>query len=175
MTVSSNKSREIIMAIVKPSFTRIWAFFSEINVPVKDVGKKIGGNVQANIESGVFQNACPIRMSYSLNKVGILIPSGKKFAVVSGADKKQYMYRVNDMIQFLEETLGKPDVTIKSPKESDFKGKKGIIVFSGSGWANARGHVTLWDGAVCSDACHFMASPENGSFIPEKGFLWSLA
>ena len=175
MTVSSSKPREIIMAIVKPSFTRIWAFFSEINVPVKDVGKKIGGNVQANIESGVFQNACPIRMSYALNKVGILIPSGKKFAVVSGADKKQYMYRVNDMIQFLEETLGKPDITIKSPKESDFKGKRGIIVFSGSGWSNARGHVTLWDGATCSDACHFMASPENGNFIPEKGFLWGLA
>lgn len=163
------------MAIVKPSFTKAWAYFTDVNVPVKDVGKKIGGNVQINIDSGVFQNACPIRMSYVLNKTGILIPSGKKYAVVSGKDKNQYMYRVNDMISYLEEVFGKPDVTIKSPKESDFKGKKGIIVFSGSGWSNARGHVTLWDGSICSDACHFMFSPENGPFVPEKGFLWSLA
>lgn len=162
------------MAIVKPSFIKAWRFFAEVNVPVKEVGKKIGGNVHLNIDSGVFQNACPIRMSYVLNKSNILIPSGKKYAVVSGKDKNQYMYRVNDMIQFLNETFGKPDVTIKSPKESDFKGKKGIIVFSGSGWSNARGHVTLWDGLICADACHFMFSPENGSFVPEKGYLWSL-
>lgn len=113
-------------------------------------------------------------MSYVLNKCGVNVPSGKKYAVVSGADKKQYMYRVNDMIEYLEEVFGKPDITINSPKNSDFTGAKGIIVFSGSGWSNARGHVTLWNGAICSDACHFMASSDNGTFIPEKGYLWSL-
>lgn len=162
------------MAVVKPSFLKAWAYFSEVNVSVAEVGRKIGGKVQVNIDSGDFKNACPIRMSYVLNKVGIPIPAGKKYAVVSGNDTKQYMYRVNDMIGFLEEVLGKPDITISSPKESDFNGKKGIIVFSGSGWSNARGHVTLWDGTRCSDACHFMLSPDNGSFVPEKGLLWSL-
>ncbi len=146
----------------------------EINVPVKVVGRKIGGHIQINIDSGVFQNACPIRMSYVLNKCGVSVPRGKKYAVVSGKDKKQYMYRVNDMIGYLEEIFGKPDMTIRSPKFSDFSGKKGIIVFSGSGWSNARGHVTLWNGVACSDTCHFMSSPENGPFVPEKGYLWSL-
>jgi hypothetical protein len=163
------------MATVKPSFIKLWVYFSEINIPVKDVGKKIGGNIQTNIDSGVFQNACPIRMSYALNKAGVPIPLGKKYAVVSGKDKNQYMYRVNDIITFLEDTFGKPDTIILAPKESDFIGKKGIIVFSGSGWSNARGHVTLWNGASCSDACHFMFSPENGTFVPEKGLLWSFA
>lgn len=162
------------MAVLRPNFMRAWIFFSEINVPVKEVGKKIGGHVQMNIDSGVFQNACPIRMSYVLNKCGILVPAGKKYAVVSGKDRKQYMYRVNDMIRYLEEIFGKPDVTMKSPKNSDFKGKKGIIVFLGSGWSNARGHVTLWNGAICSDACHFMGSDENGTFIPNAAHLWSL-
>ena len=162
------------MAIVKPSFIKAWTYFAEINIPVKEVGKKIGGKVQVNIDSGDFQNACPIRMSYVLNKVGIPIPSGKKYAVVSGKDMQQYMYRVNDMIAFLEETFGKPDLTVAAPKESDFMSKKGIIIFSGSGWSNARGHVTLWNGLSCSDACHFMFSPENGTFVPEKGLLWSL-
>lgn len=163
------------MAIVKPSFTKAWTYFSEINVPVAQVGKKIGGNVQINIDSGIFQNACPIRMSYVLNKCGILIPKNKKYAVVSGKDKLQYMYRVNDMIEFLKVTFGKPNLTAKQPKESDFQSQKGIIVFSGSGWSNASGHVTLWNGITCSDACHFMFSPENGTFKPETGYLWSLA
>lgn len=51
------------MAIIRPNFIKAWVYFSEINVPVKEVGKKIGGKVQVNIDSGVFQNACPIRMS----------------------------------------------------------------------------------------------------------------
>ncbi|MCG6201201.1 type VI secretion system amidase effector protein Tae4 [Psychromonas antarctica] len=161
------------MSRFRPNFIRAWSFFSEINVSVKEVGEKIGGHVQINIDSGVFQNACPIRMSYVLNKCGILIPNGGKYAVVSGNDKKQYMYRVNDMILYLEDTFGKPDLIINSPKQTDFNDKKGIVVFSGSGWSNAGGHVTLWNGNICSDSCHFMNS-ENGSFTPEKGLFWSL-
>jgi hypothetical protein len=44
-----------------------------VNVPVADVGKKIGGNVQKNIDAHIFENACPIRMSYVLNKTGLPI------------------------------------------------------------------------------------------------------
>jgi hypothetical protein len=163
------------MTILRPNFIKAWMHFSDINISVKDVGKKIGGHVQINIDTEIFQNACPIRMSYVLNKCGILIPRGGKYAVVSGQDKKQYMYRVNDMIPYLEEIFGKPDITINHPKMSDFSGKKGIIVFSGNGWSNARGHVTLWNGMVCSDACHFIGSDENGTFIPQKAYLWELS
>lgn len=126
-----------------------------------------------NIDSGVFQNACPIRMSYVFNKCGISIPKGGRYAVVSGNDKKQYMYRVNDMINYLEDVFGKPDLTVKYPKQTDFNCRKGIIVFSASGWSNARGHVTLLNRNICSDACHLINS-ENGRFTPEKGFFWSL-
>ncbi|MEA7515189.1 T6SS effector amidase Tae4 family protein, partial [Salmonella enterica subsp. enterica serovar Virginia] len=42
------------------------------------------------------------------------------------------------------------------PKQSDFIGKKGIIVVKGHGWSNARGHVTLWNGSICSDQCHLL-------------------
>jgi hypothetical protein len=51
-------------------------FFSEINVSVKEVWENIGGHFKINIDSGVFQNACPIRIIYVLNKCGILIPKG---------------------------------------------------------------------------------------------------
>lgn len=160
--------------MIKPKFMKAWMHFSQINIPVKEVGEKIGGYVAINIESGIFQNACPIRMSYVLNMSGVLIPKSSEYAVVSGKDKKQFMYRVNDMIKYLKKVFGEPDLVVKKPQKKDFIGKKGIIVFSGNGWSNARGHVTLWNGNICSDACHFMGSDENGSFVPETALLWEL-
>ena len=84
------------------------------------------------------------------------------------------MYRVKDMIAFLNKIFCSPDFSVKNPKKSDFFSKKGLIIFSGSGWSNASGHVTLWNGVSCSDDCHFMGSPENGTFIPEVAYIWEL-
>ena len=55
--------------MARPSFNNAWAAFMAVKIPVAEVGKKIGGNVQRNIEMpvGGFENACPIRMSYVLN------------------------------------------------------------------------------------------------------------
>jgi len=161
------------MASIRPFFGAAWAKFSQINVSVADVGKKIGGKVEQNIKSGDFQNACPIRMSYVLNYTGVPIPR-TGYAVVSGADGKWYMYRVNDMMTFLEKTFGVADKSARAPKTSDFAGLKGLIVVKGSGWLNARGHVTLWNGVACSDTCHLMSDPDNGTFTPEIASLWSL-
>ncbi|EPR3505036.1 type VI secretion system amidase effector protein Tae4 [Serratia marcescens] len=158
----------------KPLFGPAWIRFSEVNVNVKKVGALIGGKVESNIENGIFENACPIRMSYVLNYTGIPIPSNSGYATVSGKDKKWYLYRVNDMILFLEKNFGKPDITVKSPTPAKFSGKKGIMVIQGNGWRNASGHVTLWNGDICSDSCHFMGDPENGSFVPEVASLWIL-
>ena len=147
-----------------------------VRLPVAAVGKKIGGAVQKNTEmaTGGFENACPIRISYVLNTMGFPIPQSPRYATVSGADHRQYIYRINDMMTYLEQTLGKPDKTVKSPKESDFARMKGIIMVRGHGWSNANGHVTLWDGSTCSDTCHLMADPDNGPFIPETASIWLL-
>ncbi len=56
-----------------------------------------------------------------------------------------YIYRVNDMIDYLTHTMGKPDLIVNNPKQSDFIGKKGIIVVKGHGWSNARGHVNIME------------------------------
>jgi len=113
-------------------------------------------------------------MSYVLNTTGFPISRNSPYATVSGADKKFYIYRVNDMIEHLTRTLGNPDLIIDNPKPSDFVGKKGIIVIKGHGWSNAKGHVTLWNGSVCSDTCHLLNDPDNGTFVPETGMLWIL-
>lgn len=160
--------------MARPSFQAAWARFQDIRLPVSEVGRKLGGNVQRNVDSGIFQNACPIRMSYVLNGTGLAVPNAGPYAVVSGADRNFYMYRVNDMIKYLEAKLGPPDKTVKAPTTSDFAGLKGILVVKGSGWSNAVGHVTLWNGSICSDSCHLASDPDNGSFVPEIGHLWEL-
>lgn len=113
-------------------------------------------------------------MSYVLNYCGVPIPGGSKYATVTGKDKKRYMYRVNDMIDFLHAAFGRADLSVDSPVPGKFTGKQGIIIFSGHGWSNATGHVTLWNGNICSDDCHFLGSAGNGSFIPTNATLWSL-
>jgi hypothetical protein len=159
----------------RPLFTNAWNLFSKVNVGVKEVGKLIGGKVEHNAENGIFTNACPIRMSYVLNYSGVLIPKpGAGYAVVSGKDAKWYMYRVKDMMQYLEITFGKPDLAVASPRIKDFAGKKGIMLIRGSGWQDASGHVTLFDGKLCSDACHLLGDPLNGTFIPEQASIWLL-
>jgi hypothetical protein len=144
----------------------MWHHFSVIygDGSVPSVGNRIGGKVQENIELGVkdpkagFTNACAIRMSYSLNNSGIPITRGI-WKTVSGGDKKQYIYRVSDLIKYLNQTFGKPDKTVKNPTPSDFAGMKGILVF-GVQWSDATGHATLWDGITCSDHCYFPVAME---------------
>jgi hypothetical protein len=162
----------------RPSFDRAWAAFMVVRVPVKDVGKIIGGYVQKNTEldakDGGWTNACPLRMSYVLNMTGSPIQKSGAFKSVTGTDGRQYIFRVPEMMGYLERTFGKPDKTVKSPSQVDFKGMKGIIVVRGHGWANAVGHVTLWNGASCSDSCHLMSDPDNGPFVPDVASIWVL-
>lgn len=149
-----------------------------VKLPPAQVGKKIGGKVQENFElpegKGRFENACPIRMSYVLNMTGFQIHKSSRYSSVSGADRRQYLYKVPDMMAYLEQVFGKPDKTVMSPRPSDFSGMKGIIVVKGHGWNNAVGHVTLWDGSACSDSCHLSADPDNGTFVPDTASIWVL-
>ena len=67
----------------RPNFQAAWSAFARVNVSVAEVGKLIGGKVEANIADGTFANACPIRISYVLNETGSPMHRGK-FAAVSG-------------------------------------------------------------------------------------------
>jgi hypothetical protein len=148
--------------------------FQQVNVAVAEVGKTIGGKVQQNIDAKIFENACPIRMSYVLNKTGYPIDKSMGYAVVSGADKQLYIFRVNEIMDYLARKFGVAEKTVRSPKTTNFAKMKGILVIKGHGWSNAKGHVTLWDGTKCSDTCHLMYDPENGPFVPETAALWVL-
>lgn len=149
----------------RPLFLNVWQRFSEINVSVDKVGDIIGGSVGVNIRLGVndpvagFTNACAIRMSYALNYSNNRIKRGV-WKTVSGADRNWYIYRVKDLIAYLIEEYGPPEIVIQYPTGADFQGVKGILIFSVNGWRDASGHVTLWNGSLCSDRCYFPVSSE---------------
>ncbi|RIX49721.1 MAG: hypothetical protein D3M94_01670 [Rhodocyclales bacterium GT-UBC] len=75
---------------------------------------------------------------------------------------------------YLEQIFGKPDKTVTPPKPEDFAGMKGIIVVKGHSKGNSVEHVTLWNGTTCSDSCHLMADPDNGTFTPDIASIWDL-
>ena len=116
--------------------------FSEVkDLSVDEVGEKIGGKVQFNIEKGYFKNVCAIRMSYAFNYSGITIKQNDG-ATSSGGDRYWYMYRVADFIKYLKRNYEYSS----SKRIEDFKGKKGVIVFNDCGWKDATGHIDLFDG-----------------------------
>ena len=108
-----------------------------------EVCEFIGGKVKVNN----FTNCCAVRLSYAFNKSGIKIPYIQN-ETVSGEQKPNeskewYIFRVRVFKKYLDEKYTKITTTKKSLE--DFKGKTGVIVFDVN-WADATGHVDLFDG-----------------------------
>lgn len=173
----------------RPKFELMWVFFQDV-APDPDqsypqgvikslakVGDKIGGAVKRNFDQGIqdiqnspgsypaaptgFTNGCATRMSYCLNNSGVPIA---KIAgqTVTGADDKNYIYRVRQMEAFIGERFGSPDISKGSQAiRADFAGKKGIIAF-GVPFSDASGHVTLWNGQQAADEDYFEAGSRHG-------------
>ncbi len=159
----------------RPDFKSALAFFTTVrgDGSVKAVGDLIGGKVKQNIDAGTFTNACALRMSYVLNMSGDVI-SLQDGASVTGADGKRYMFRVRDLRQYLLKHFGKPDLTVNNPEAKDLAGMQGIVAFDIEGWSDASGHVTLWDGATCSDHCYFVDHSAPPLYKSKAISLWAL-
>jgi hypothetical protein len=109
-------------------------------------------------------------MSYILNQSGVIVPSASD-KTVTGADKRNYFYRVADVISFLSSRWGKPEI-VKYPSLDSLSGKRGIILFEISGWPDAVGHATLFDGNFCYDHCYFYE--REAIHQTTKANFWSL-
>ena len=164
----------------RPDFQRAWGLFSYMKVGVSSVGKRLGGKVEQNIEmseteQGKWKNACAIRMSFVLTHTGFPIKSGK-YATVSGKiGGRQYIYRTDDIVSYLRELFGDPDIVVnRVPNPKDFDLMRGILVVMGDGRGDARGHVTLWNGSECADTCHLAGDENNRTFSPRSAALWVL-
>jgi hypothetical protein len=187
--------------VKRPRFDAVWKLGESIYRPkegstvLQHVAKTIGGRVWSNIcknapsddvcatptdaerqterFEGKWSNTCAVRMSYILNQTGVRIPKVPGNLTVTGADRHNYFYRVKDVIAFLRQQWGEPDVLIKNPPAhietrnpdgtvtkgafgGKLAGKKGVILFVvPDAWGDAEGHATLFNGARCYDDCYF--------------------
>lgn len=125
-------------------------------------------------DANAWENSCAIRMSMALNYSGIKLPNSDKAyrdprtnnGVLTGKDGYSYWFRVKPLGKYLEKFLKAPDLSI-SLKKAEFgeekekmsdedwakvQAIKGIVMFEVSGWGNASGHFTLWNGSELSYA-----------------------
>lgn len=166
--------------MARPFFAAAWAASQQIYDPINSgqrVATLVGGYVEKNINnsepSQKWTNTCAVRMSYILNHAGFIIPKipGQ---TVSGGDQRQYFFRVKNLITFLEAKWGKPDVVKYPPSGGGaLTGKKGVILFEVSGWDDAQGHATLFDGNTCYDHCYFNEPGVN--YHTDQANFWSLS
>jgi hypothetical protein len=165
--------------MIRPSFVAAWAASQRIYDPVNPgakVAKVIGGSVAKNVNNPnpqqQWSNTCAVRMSYILNHAGLIIPS-RPGQTVSGADKRQYFFRVRNVIAFLEERWGKAEIVNYPPSGGGtLSGKKGVILFEVSGWSDAQGHATLFNGSMCYDHCYF--NEPGATYRTDRANFWSL-
>jgi hypothetical protein len=165
--------------MVRPTFSAAWAVSMRIYDPANSaakVARVVGGYVDKNINNPDptqrWDNTCAVRMSYILNQAGMTIPHipGQ---TVSGADKRWYFYRVRNLIAFLGQRWGKAEIVKYPPSGGGaLAGKKGVILFEVSGWSNAEGHATLFNGSTCYDHCYFN-QPE-AKYRTDRANFWSL-
>lgn len=165
--------------MTRPSFAAAWAASQRICDPVNPGAKVagvIGGYVEKNIQNPDstqrWSNTCAVRMSYVLNCAGVVIPYIRG-RTVSGADKRQYFFRVKDLIAFLQLRWGKPEVIAYPPSGGGaLANRKGLILFEVSGWSDAQGHATLFDGKVCYDHCYF--NEPDAKYRTDRANFWGL-
>ncbi|WP_076515925.1 T6SS effector amidase Tae4 family protein [Achromobacter sp. MFA1 R4] len=165
--------------MARPSFAQAWAASQRIYDPANPaarVAKVIGGKVALNINSpdpkGRWENTCAVRLSYILNQAGLSIPY-KPGQTVSGADKRWYFYHVKNLIAFLESRWGKAEIVRFPPAGGGaLAGKKGLILFEISGWTDATGHATLFNGNSCYDQCYF--NEPGANYRTDRANFWSL-
>ncbi|MGH8083938.1 MAG: type VI secretion system amidase effector protein Tae4 [Lysobacter sp.] len=146
-------------------------------MPAGDVYALAGGNAYELYKENPtgYANACALRLSRAFNYGGLTITASATGYKVKGGDGKNYLLRVTDMIAFVKANFGAPDTSVE-PNGRDvstrFSGKTGILIFDVSGWGNATGHVTLWNGADCGDHCYFIH--DQPSVETTKILFWEL-
>ncbi len=104
----------------------------------EEVKNEIGGKVNYPW----IKNTCAIRMSRALNYSGYPIPkTGRK--TISGADKKQYFYRIADLKKYIVSKFGQSNYTFEKPlNQPELLQLQGIIIFDVN-FSDATGHITL--------------------------------
>jgi hypothetical protein len=147
------------MPLNLPPFQKMWDNYPN-TTNTKDVIDLIfAGKRNYNwIASNVY-NTCALRLSRALNYSGDPVRKEPGLNVLRGKDDKWYAYRVREMHEYLEKRYGPPPISDNSSSPSSRRaavtGKKGIILFCIKGWADATGHIDIWDGGTVKYSEYF--------------------
>jgi hypothetical protein len=127
-----------------PDYSLLETFYLGEGFTAEEVRKLAGGSV----DDPKLKNTCIIRVSRPLNYLGHPIPVWTKpFRTRQGSDKLWYGLRVKEFWDYMVKIYGAPTVSAKKPLDKTaFENIKGIIGFRVSGWKDATGHFTLWNG-----------------------------
>lgn len=142
--------------MILPTFQSLYSNYPGSNYTSAQVRDLIKGEILTHTPS--FSNTCVIRMSRAFNyaNTGKLFdipenPSG--MLTYKGEDKLNYAIRVAEFNTFLRHKYSKPTIVLTKKNGvydlSSLKNVSGIIKFDVTGWNDATGHFTLWDGSSC--------------------------
>lgn len=169
--VATAGNTSVRVAIRRPAFRDLWEAYAEVGaMAAADVYELVGGPVADHYRANPddYANACALRMSRGFNYGGYAIPRGtvvpgRSIYRVRGGDELPYILRVNDMIQYVKHNWGNADLTLSPSETGQLAGRKGLIVMEVSGWRDATGHVTLWDGVRSGDGSTYH-DPHSGNY-----------
>lgn len=155
----------------RPGFDFLWEAYAEVGqLAAADVYARVGGQAAEHYQDDpvAYANACALRMSRGFNYGGYVIPRGsiipgRSIYRVRGSDELPYILRVNDVIHFVKHNWGSADMLLQPAEADKLAGRKGLIVMEVSGWNDATGHVTLWNGTRAGDGSHYH-DPRSSSY-----------
>lgn len=170
---------------MKPKLASLWTTFPDHAVyrDLVDLYTMLGGAATRNIDSPGFDrqgNTCASRLSVAFNKAGAPITDAIARSVgahtLGCADGSRIIFRVSEFRRYLRHVLGKPAGDSASPYDDTFRGRKGIIAFTVN-WADASGHIVLWNGRNYREQHDNYATfvhPINPNIRTSRGEFWEL-
>ena len=136
----------------------------------------IGGRFKGLYLTPGYQNTCAVRMSYGLNRSGLKLGNApSQGGSIAGPDGYQYWIRVSDLKEYLSKQFKGADEelrlspipalligdnetlsnrfkervkTAKAWLDGRLTGRSGVVAFEVTGWGDASGHFTLWNGTA---------------------------
>ena len=193
MVTASTSNIQANVITKRPSWKDMKSHYPADGISKFDFYPKISKALGVDADKPAYSNTCALRMSFALNKSGVkLRKAPSKGGNIVGDDGRNYWLRVKDLQTELQTKLGKPDNEYEQPSFpyaswnmsqlarraqqtnlefiSKIKGRNGVVVFEVSGWSDATGHFTLWDGEAENLMYVGENSLENNSTSPSYYF-----
>lgn len=125
----------------------------DANYPTTSDYKRILREINPELENNpAFQNTCAMRVSMALNaNPGHGIQRRVGLLTVRGVDGMRYAVRVKELKNYMKIRYSLPHKTLNATpmgviNNAPILGLQGIVAFDVTGWGDASGHFTLWDG-----------------------------